>query len=173
MKKIIDKVDEFGDRAIHYIYKKNKYLDKTMIWITVSGDLGIIWIIISFFLLTKEKHMKVGIMMLLSIALASILGEGILKHIVKRKRPFIRNRLIELLIAEPSTYSFPSGHTASSFAAATVFVNTNMALSSAIVVLAVLISFSRVYLRVHYLSDVIGGAILGIFCGLVVVGILG
>lgn len=169
MKKIINKIDRFGDKVVHYIYKKNKILDKIMIWVTLSGDLGVIWIILSFFLLTKGRHIKAGLMILLALALASILGEGVIKHIVKRKRPFIKNNLIELLIAEPSSYSFPSGHTASSFAAATVFIDTNMALSSVIVSLAILISLSRVYLRVHYLSDVIGGALLGFFCGVVVI----
>ena len=73
------------------------------------------------------------------------------------------------MIPHPGTYSFPSGHTASSFAAATVFIRTDMRLTSLIVVIAVLISFSRLYLRVHYLSDVIGGVILGVFSGTIIV----
>ena len=169
MKDLIYKIDAFGEKIIGFIYNKNKFLDKLMITITLSGDLGIIWIIISFFLFSRKKYTNVAIMLLLAIVLASILGEGTIKHIVKRKRPFIKNKIAKLLIPHPGTYSFPSGHTASSFAAATVFIRTDMRLTSLIVAIAVLISFSRLYLRVHYLSDVIGGIILGVFSGTIIV----
>ena len=169
MKDLINKIDAFGDKIIGFIYNKNRFIDKLMIAVTLSGELGIIWIIISFFLFSRTKYTKEAIMVLLAIALASILGEGIIKHIVKRKRPFIKNNIIKLMIAQPGTYSFPSGHTASSFAAATVFIRTDMRLTYLIVVIAILISFSRLYLRVHYLSDVIGGIILGVFSGTIVV----
>lgn len=169
MRNIIDSIDALGEKVIEKIYNKNKVLDKVMIALTLSGELGIIWIVISFFLFTKRKYIKIGIMVLAAIILTTILGEGIVKHIVKRKRPFIKNDLVKLLIAEPGTFSFPSGHTASSFAVATVFVKTDMKLTSLIVILAILISFSRLYLRVHYLSDVIGGIILGVISGAVVV----
>lgn len=169
MKDLIYKIDAFGEKIIGFIYNKNKFLDKLMITITLSGDLGIIWIIISFFLFSRKKYTNVAIMLLLAIVLASILGEGIIKHIVKRRRPFIKNKIAKLLIPHPGTYSFPSGHTASSFAAATVFIRTDMRLTYLIVVIAILISFSRLYLRVHYLSDVIGGIILGVFSGTIIV----
>ena len=169
MKDLINKIDAFGEKIIGFIYNKNRFIDKLMIAVTLSGELGIIWIIISFFLFSRTKYTKEAIMVLLAIALASILGEGIIKHIVKRKRPFIKNNIIKLMISQPGTYSFPSGHTASSFAAATVFIRTDMRLTSLIVAIAVLISFSRLYLRVHYLSDVIGGIILGDFSGTIIV----
>ena len=169
MKDLINKIDAFGDKIIGFIYNKNRFIDKLMIAVTLSGELGIIWIIISFFLFSRTKYTKEAIMVLLAIALASILGEGIIKHIVKRKRPFIKNSIIKLMIPQPGTYSFPSGHTASSVAAATVFIRTDMRLTYLIVVIAILISFSRLYLRVHYLSDVIGGIILGVFSGTIVV----
>ena len=169
MKDLINKIDAFGDKIIGFIYNKNRFTDKLTISVTLSGELGIIWIIISFFLFSRTKYTKEAIMVLLAIALASILGEGIIKHIVKRKRPFIKNNIIKLMIPQPGTYSFPSGHTASSFAAATVFIRADMRLTYLIVVIAILISFSRLYLRVHYLSDVIGGIILGVFSGTIVV----
>ena len=172
MKDLINKIDAFGEKIIGFIYNKNRFIDKLMIAVTLSGELGIIWMIISFFLFSRTKYTKEAIMVLLAIALASILGEGIIKHIVKRKRPFIKNNIIKLMISQPGTYSFPSGHTASSFAAATVFIRTDMRLTSLIVAIAVLISFSRLYLRVHYLSDVIGGIILGVFSGTIIVTML-
>ena len=84
MKDLIYKIDAFGEKIIGFIYNKSKFLDKLMIAITLSGDLGIIWIIISFFLFSRKKYTNVAIMLLLAIVLASILGEGIIKHIVKR-----------------------------------------------------------------------------------------
>ena len=93
MKDLIYKIDAFGEKIIGFIYNKNKFLDKLMIAITLSGDLGIIWIIISFFLFSRKKYTNVAIMLLLAIVLASILGEGIIKHIVKRRRPFIKNKI--------------------------------------------------------------------------------
>ena len=169
MKDLINKIDAFGEKIIGFIYNKNRFIDKLMIAVTLSGELGIIWIIISFFLFSRTKYTKEAIMVLLALALASIWGEGIIKHRVKRKRPFIKNNIIKLMISQPGTYSFPSGHTASSFPAATVFIRTDMRLTSLIVAIAVLISFSRLYLRVHYLSDVIGGIILGVFSGTIIV----
>ena len=169
MKDLINKIDAFGDKIIGFIYNKNKVIDKLMIAVTLSGELGTIWIVISFLLFSKTQYTNEAIMVLLAIVLAAILGEGIIKHIVKRKRPFIKNNIIKLMIPQPGTYSFPSGHTASSFAVATVFIKTDLRLTYLIVAIAILISFSRLYLRVHYLSDVIGGIILGIFSGTIVV----
>ena len=80
MKDLIYKIDAFGEKIIGFIYNKSKFLDKLMIAITLSGDLGIIWIIISFFLFSRKKYTNVAIMLLLAIVLASILGEGIIKH---------------------------------------------------------------------------------------------
>ena len=96
MKDLINKIDAFGEKIIGFIYNKNRFIDKLMIAVTLSGELGIIWIIISFFLFSRTKYTKEAIMVLLAIALASILGEGIIKHIVKRKRPFIKNNIIKI-----------------------------------------------------------------------------
>lgn len=146
---------------------RNKTFDKIMPIITSIGNLGIVWIVISVLLMTRKNYRVLGQMIITALIITTIIGEGIIKNIVKRKRPFYGENDKELLITKPITYSFPSGHTASSFAVATVFIKTDNAASFEIVLLASLIAFSRVYLGVHYPSDVIGGGIIGVICGLI------
>lgn len=168
MIEILKRVDNTILRWINVNFR-NKTFDKIMPIITSAGNLGIIWIIISVLLMTKKDYRLLGQMMLIALIITTILGEGIIKHIVKRKRPFYGDDDKELLISRPITYSFPSGHTASSFAVAAVFIKTDNAASLEIILLASLIAFSRIYLGVHYPSDVIGGGIIGFLCGLLTV----
>lgn len=168
MIEIFKKVDNTILRWINVKFR-NKTFDKIMPIITSAGNLGIIWIVISVLLITKKDYRVLGQTILIALVITTIIGEGIIKNIVKRKRPFYGNDDKELLISRPITYSFPSGHTASSFAVATVFIKTDNAASLEIMLLACLIAFSRIYLGVHYPSDVIGGGIIGTLCGLITV----
>ncbi|MBP3917341.1 MULTISPECIES: phosphatase PAP2 family protein [unclassified Clostridium] len=168
MIEIFKKVDNTILRWINVKFR-NKTFDKIMPIITSAGNLGIIWIVISVLLITKKDYRVLGQTILIALVITTIIGEGIIKNIVKRKRPFYGDDDKELLISRPITYSFPSGHTASSFAVATVFIKTDNAASLEIMLLACLIAFSRIYLGVHYPSDVIGGGIIGTLCGLITV----
>lgn len=166
--KIID------NKGLKYISEKckNRIFDKIMPIITMMGNLGIIWLVISVLMLLKVEDRIIGISVILALILTTIIGEGIIKHIVKRNRPF-QNYEDELLINKPITYSFPSGHTASSFAALAVFLQMNGKLGLIMSPVATLIAFSRIYLKVHYPTDVIFGIVLGITCGVSVVSFLG
>jgi len=144
-------------------------LDRIMPLITACGNLGILWIVISFFLIRKEVTRQLGLMIISALILTTVISEGIIKHIDKRKRPFIDHNEQKLLIAIPITYSFPSGHTASSFAVAGVFIEMDSSISLIIITLATLITFSRLYLKVHYPSDVIFGGFIGFICAIIVV----
>jgi undecaprenyl-diphosphatase len=104
-----------------------------------------------------------GIMLLGSLLLCFLLGNLLLKPLVGRIRPCDIHSSIPLLIARPTDYSFPSGHTMSSFAAANIIFHANVELGIAAYILALLIAFSRLYLYVHYPSDVLAGMILGLF----------
>ena len=168
MIEIFKKVDNTILRWINVKFR-NKTFDKIMPIITSAGNLGIIWIVISVLLITKKDYRVLGQTILIALVITTIIGEGVIKNIVKRKRPFYGDDDKELLISRPITYSFPSGHTASSFAVATVFIKTDNAASLEIMLLACLIAFSRIYLGVHYPSDVIGGGIIGTLCGLITV----
>ena len=132
MVEIFKKVDNTILRWINVKFR-NKTFDKIMPIITSAGNLGIIWIVISVLLMTKKDYRVLGQTILIALVITTIIGEGIIKNIVKRKRPFYGDDDKELLISRPITYSFPSGHTASSFAVAAVFIKTDNAASLEII----------------------------------------
>lgn len=146
----------------------NPILDKIMIGLTYLGDAGLFWIILAIILLFIKKTRKCGILMLISMAFGLIIGNGILKNLIARSRPCWIDTGIQLLIKNPTDYSFPSGHTLASFEAATMIFLHNKKLGIISLILAVLIAFSRMYLFVHFPTDILGGAILGILISIIV-----
>lgn len=144
-------------------------LDDFMVFVTKLGNGARIWILISLFLLLLKKYRKYGIMMILSLGISEVIGDDIIKHLVERARPCHINTSVELLINTPTSFSFPSGHTFKGFASATVLYFMNKKIGIGAYILAILIAFSRMYLYVHYPSDILGGGILGILVGIVVV----
>lgn len=145
-------------------------LDNIMPFFTMLGDYGIVWIVLSIVFMIPKKTRRTGFGMALSLVLCLIFGNGIIKNLVARPRPFdlpgctlSRDRL---LIPAPTDYSFPSGHTMSSVAAATALFKDHSVLGFLAFVLALAIAFSRLYLQVHYPSDVLGGLIIGFLMGL-------
>ena len=139
----------------------NPILDKIMIAITSLGNAGLIWIGIAVGLLFVKKTRKCGILMLISLALGLIIGNGFLKNIIARERPCWIDENIKLLIPRPDDYSFPSGHTLASFEAAVMIYLHNKKWGIISLILAVAIAFSRMYLFVHFPTDILAGMILG------------
>lgn len=139
-------------------------MDQYMILVTTLGNKGGIWIAVSLVMLFSKRHRKTGVLMAAALVLSALLGEGVLKHWIGRPRPFVSYPEFSSAIVPVSGYSFPSGHTASSFAAAGVLVFRKEAYRIWAVILGILIAFSRVYLFVHYPSDIAGGIILGALC---------
>lgn len=139
------------------------FLDFLMPLITKLGDGGIFWIIVALILLITKKYRKVGAMMGVALVLGLIFGNGILKNVVGRIRPYDLNPEIKdmLLIEALSDKSFPSGHTLASFESAVVLLINDKRLGIPAIVLASLIAFSRLYLYVHYPTDVLASIILG------------
>ena len=116
--------------------------------ITRLGDAGIIWIILTA--------------LLADVLLCNV----VIKNLVARTRPFDVNTAVQLLVAKPRDYSFPSGHTAASFASVTaLYLAGEKKMWKVALVLAVLIALSRLYLYVHYPTDIIGGVIFGSLSG--------
>jgi len=141
-------------------------LDFLMPIITVLGDAGIFWIAAAVILMCFPKYRKAGLSMGVALLIGVVLCNMILKPLVGRIRPYDYQlqhfgRTIELLVATPHDYSFPSGHTIASFEAAVALTLHHKKLGAAALVLAVLIAFSRMYLYVHYPTDVLASVILG------------
>ena len=103
-------------------------------------------------------------MLLAVLAITFLVGDVVLKNWIQRPRPF-QEMPVELLIPPPESFSFPSGHTSSSFAAASVIYRVRKSWGIAAFILAVLIGFSRLFLFVHYPTDVLAGAVLGLLVG--------
>lgn len=141
------------------------FMDAIMPFITQLGDAGLIWIILSIGLIIPKKTRKIGFVMIIALILNGIICNIILKPMLARIRPFDVNTAIKLLINKPRDFSFPSGHTSASFTAASVLFFRKSKLFVPSLVLAFLISFSRLYLYVHYPSDVLAGLVLGVLCG--------
>jgi undecaprenyl-diphosphatase len=146
----------------------NPVLDKIMVAITSLGNAGLIWIAIAVFLLFIKKTRKCGVLMLVSMILGLIIGNGFLKNIIARDRPCWIDTSIPLLIPNPHDYSFPSGHTLASFEAAVMIFLHNKKWGAISLMLALVIAFSRMYLFVHFPTDILGGMILGTVISLVV-----
>lgn len=143
-------------------------LDKILAFITSLGNVGIIWIVLAVALLILPKTRKTGIIVAAALLMDLILCNLILKNLVARVRPYDVNTAIAILIKKPLDFSFPSGHTAASFAAMTALFLAKMKKAwIAALILAVLIAFSRLYFYVHYPTDVLGGAVVGILSGII------
>lgn len=132
---------------------------------TYLGEAGAIWIGFTLLFLIMKKTRKVGYQTTIALLLCVVLSNVLLKSLVARDRPFEADPALMLLISPPGGYSFPSGHSVSSFAAASVIFAWNKKWGAGALILAALIGFSRVYLCVHYMSDVVCGIVVGCIIG--------
>jgi undecaprenyl-diphosphatase len=142
-------------------------LDFLMPLITLLGDAGIFWIAVAVVLLIIPKTRKIGLGMGVALLMGLLVCNVILKPWVARIRPYdyqiqYFGTQIKLLVDAMHDFSFPSGHTIASFEAATVLLIHNKKMGIPAMILASLIAFSRLYLYVHYPTDVIASVILGI-----------
>lgn len=149
------------------------FLDSVMPWITKFGDGGIFWIAVAVILLCIPKYRKTGLTIGAALLFGVIIGNGILKNVIARIRPYDMEGAMftssQLLVKALSDYSFPSGHTLACCEAATVLLFRKWQWGIPAAVIAVLVMFSRLYLYVHYPSDVLAGAILGVLFGILAV----
>ena len=143
--------------------------DKIFPALTSFSNNGEIWIALGVILLIFKKTRKIGIMVLLALLLDLIFCNYLLKPLIARERPYVVNPAVELIAKAPSSYSFPSGHTAVSFSGAMplVFGKAKKWLWIPAVVFASVTAFSRLYLYMHYPTDILGGIALGAILGFV------
>ena len=128
------------------------------------GNAGIGWILLSAILLCFPRYRKAGLTMALALIFCLLIGNVTLKPLVARMRPYSYFPDITLLIPPLDDFSFPSGHTFASFAAATALFLHHRKAGAAAFILAVTIAFSRLYLYVHFPSDVLVGCAVGLSC---------
>ena len=139
----------------------NAVLDPIMIVASTLGNNGFIWIVITVFLLFTKRYRECAIVMAIALLLSLLICNITLKNLVARDRPFWIDERVVLKIEEPNDFSFPSGHTFSSFAAAVVLFLYSRKMGTAALALALSIAFSRLYLFVHFPTDVLASVVLG------------
>lgn len=144
-----------------------QFLDYVMAFFSYLGEAGGIWIISAIVMMCFRKTRATGVMVLCAVAIGFVIGEFGLKNTVERLRPFVQNPEVIPAIKPPTSYSFPSGHSCSSFAAATVLIVRDKKFGIPAIIIANLIAFSRLYNYVHFPSDVLGGILLGVMCAVV------
>ncbi len=165
---ILEQILYIDNLILNWIYSfGNPVLDKLVPFITSLGNGGAIWIIICLILLSSKKTRKCGLTVALGLILSLIVCNGVLKNLIARIRPYEANGIKELLIKFPHDFSFPSGHSSSSFVAATSIFLYYKKSGIASLFLATLIALSRLYLYVHYPSDVFFGILIGILLAFV------
>ena len=147
-------------------------MDKIMPIVTVFGDGGIFWIAWSVLLLLFPRTRKTGLGMGFALMMGLVICNLLLKPLVGRIRPYdlqleLYGREIVLLTKKMHDFSFPSGHTIASFEAATVLLKNSKKMGIPAMVLAIAIAFSRLYLYVHYPTDVLVSIVLGILLALI------
>ena len=163
------RIQTVDNKVLYNISRMHKpALTKIMVASSRLGNAGFVWwaICIPFFVVPEWR--KTGFNFVFAVCLAHLMGEIIIKHLVKRTRPCHLLEDEEQIINRPRFYSFPSGHTTASFAfATTALLRCQPAACLPILFLAFMIGFSRIYLRVHYLTDVVCGMLLGSTCGII------
>ena len=147
---------------------RNEVLTPFMKVVTKLGDHGIFWVILTLILLLIPRTRKAGLCSLFALVSVYVINNLIIKNIVARTRPYEVVEGLILIGKKADDFSFPSGHTASSFASMTALIRSGAIpkpCGICLIILAVLIALSRLYVGIHYPTDVIFGMISGIACG--------
>lgn len=141
-------------------------LDGLWLFITHLGDEGILWIILGIILLFWKKTRPIGLTMLISLLFDFLMINVTLKDLIARPRPFVVNEAITPLITDVSPYrSFPSGHSGGSFAAMfSLYRWVPKKVGVPALILAALVALSRLYVGVHYPTDILAGCVVGFMC---------
>ena len=161
-------------------YLRNDLLTPFMVFLTHTGDYGILCIAVSFILILLRKTRCLGHVIAFSIAIESIITNLLLKNLIARTRPYEVIEELELLIGEQPDFSFPSGHAGVTFALAGAMLfafmygvkgfeknKRNSLIVLLVLIYALLLAFSRLFVGVHYPTDVLGGMLIGLLSGLV------
>ena len=171
---ILEIIQKFDVSMLNFFFGNIRFgiLDAAMPIVSVLGDYGAIWVLAASALICIKRYRTVGITVLAALLLCGLIGNLGLKQLVARPRPYVLNPEIVLLIPQPADYSFPSGHTMSSFASSTVIFFHNRLAGCFTFLFGILMAFSRLYLCVHYATDVLGGIVIGTGIGITAVFVI-
>lgn len=147
-------------------YIRTPFLDKFFVLVSYLGNKGILFIALGILLLIFKKTRRCGVVILLSLTLGFLIGNVTLKPLVARLRPY-QIKEFSLIIPYLSDYSFPSGHTLHSFATGMAIYYNHKKTGRIFIVFAILMAISRLYLFVHFPTDVIAGAFIGLICAFI------
>ena len=161
MTETIKKLDYAALDAIQK-HLRCKVMDKLMPAVTRLGDKGLVWIITAFTMLFFPSYRKCGLSLIFGLAAGLVYGNLIAKNLARRNRPCWVEGNVPLLIDIPLDFSFPSCHTMSCFAASFVIMHYDRFIAVPALIFAAAVAFSRLYLYVHFPTDVVGGVILAI-----------
>lgn len=157
---------------VHEVFHSQTWLNYIMKYITYIGEFGVGAILCALILLIFKKTRWAGVAVAVACVLDVLIVNVILKLSVNRARPWQTypdlgfqefHRLIG--VREPTDSSFPSGHTAALFAAAVALIMFYKVKGLPALAVAILVAVSRIYLCMHYPTDVLGGIIIGSACG--------
>mgnify|MGYP000387859437 CR=1 FL=1 len=161
MIEIVNLLDTRGTSFLSLLFPHNRFFDHLFAFFSLDGISFYLWIFVTLcFLVWKIKdYKKIIFYFLISFSLTWILVNSIIKNVVRRDRPWIAQNL-DITIC-PNDFSFPSGHASSAFAGASIFASFDKKRRIFYYVIAIIISYSRIYLSCHYLMDVTIGALIG------------
>ena len=164
----------FDDSLLGFIQRSLRagVLDAVMPFVSYLGSGGLIWIVTALVFICKREYRAAGITVLIALSLCGLVGNLALKPLIARPRPYDVVDFV-LLVPPLTDFSFPSGHTMASFAAAVVIRRRSRGLGIGAFALGSAIAFSRLYLFVHYPTDILAGAALGVALGFLAVYLFG
>lgn len=161
---MLDVIQNWDQQVLEFIQAnlRSDWLDPIMVFLSFLGNGGLLWIVIAVLLLGFRKHRKTGLTMGFALLLGLFFGNLIIKNVVARPRPCDVKPIMDMLIPRPSEYSFPSGHTLSAFECAFVLFFYKKSWGIPALCLASVIAFSRLYLYVHFPTDILAGILVGL-----------
>lgn len=164
-------MNELEIRILNFIQQHLRFdfLDELMVLLTRLADEGIVWIVLAIALISFKSSRKMGITLAVALLLGLFVGNLGLKNLFARPRPYAVNADIipNMLIDTLSDYSFPSGHTRCCFESGMALFLVDKRWGKAAFVLGGFIGFSRIYLYMHYPTDVLAGVVLGLVNGFI------